>query len=415
MSGVHDLARLRALLGGDELRWLRDRLRERFERGGDATGTVNHGSPSPEERAAVDLLLGRRPTSGSSLRIDIAVLEQRLREARVCDSLRDALEALDGPIRDRRGEREALERAWGRVEAKLDDACAAQQWLRPWWDRVRCEGLLRRLSGGDPEEAERLVDQFVAVVRRLPESGVALPELAAQVTGDAHALDRRAPLGTLAARAAAVLGGAGGLGSGDDWREAWAGAGVICDEVSAPVLTLNLGATEPRGSGLTDRVLSLYRAEGELCALTLRQLVRDPPDFGHLVGRDVFVCENATVAVAVARELGADSAPLLCTAGQLRAASRFLVRRLVEAGARLNVRADFDATGLHIVGALLRLPGTRPWRMGVREYESASGPRLGGGPLPNTPWDPTLRSAMERRGAAVHEESVLELLEQDLR
>ncbi len=414
MAGVHDLERLRSLLGGDDLRWLRQRLRGRFERGDLATGTVNHGSPSPEERAAVDLLFGRRPTSGSSLRIDIAALEQRLRDARLCDTLRDALEALDGPIRDRRAERENLERAWARVEGRLDEACVARPWLTPWWEQVRAEGLLRRLSGGDPAEAQRLADRLVALLHRLPAQGVALPELAAQVTGDAHALDRGAPLGTLAARAAAVLGGAGGLASADDWREAWAGAGVICDEVSAPVLTLNLGALEPRGTGLTDGVLALYRAQGELCALTLRQLVDHPPDLSHLAGRDVFVCENPTVAVAATRRLGAASAPLVCTAGQLRASTRFLLRRIADAGGRLRVRADFDATGLRIVKTVLEHPGAVPWRMGIADYLSCAGAAQASTALPTTPWDSELAEAMAARRTAVHEESLLEQLLSDL-
>ncbi len=414
MSGVQDIDRLRELLGGDDLAWLRHALRRRFERGGDATGTLSRRAATPAEREAADRLFGRRPTGGAEVRVVIAALEARLREARVCDTLRAALEALDGPIRDVRAENEARDRAWARVEGRLEHACAERPWLVPWWDAVRSKGLLRRLTRGDASDADRLVDAFLALLVELPARGASLPELAARITGDAHALDHGAPLGTLAARAVAVMGGVEEYRRPDEWREAWARAGVLCDEVSAPVLTLNLGAVGPQREGLTSRVLALHREAGELCTLTLRQLVRHPPGLAHLEGEDVFVCENPTIAVAAARRLGLHAPPLVCTAGQPRASVRFLLRRLSEAGARLRVRADFDAAGLHIATGLLQVEGAVPWRMGAADYRSATGAPLSPARLPDTPWEPALREAMIRRALAVHEESLLDALIADM-
>ena len=258
----------------------------------------------------------------------------------------------------------------------------------------------------------KLIQDALRVVARFPFSGVCLPELAAGTYGDAHALDRHGSLGLFAVRAAAKLGGFDDWQSADGWRECWAVAGVICDELSAPVLTLNLGS---RGDGLTDRVLAMHAELGEACSLSLRQLVRHRPTFEHLTGRDVFVCENPTVVAVAVERLGTHCAPLICTSGHPRGSARLLVRELTKVGARLRVQADFDIDGLCIAAQTLALPGSLPWRMSTSDYLAMQGgPPLRRGYVPQVEWDAQLSSAMNERGVGVHEETMLDLLLVDL-
>lgn len=404
---VADEARLRQLLGGSELAWLVERARVRLARG-QADGSVTLASATPAQKEAIGRLLGRRASGGTSITVRLADVEAMLRHAGVSNTLAEALEALGGPLIDARAERRSAEAAW----AGLFDAVARDGRPRPWLDELRRTGLLRRLSENDPGAARTLLEHALELERRLPAPGVALAELAAAVTGDSHALDAGAPLGTIAVRLAASTGGITAWEGAEAWREAWTSAGVLCDELSAPVLVLNLPAD---GDRLTDRALRLHAEAGEPYRLTTRQLLREPPTFASLAAaRTVHVCENPTVLAAAANRHARAAAPLVCLEGQPRTAARLLLDRLAAARARLAYHGDFDWPGIRIGNIVMRRHGAVPWRFSSREYRAARGGR----PLEGTPvaalWDADLEAAMIEAGRAVHEEEVLDTLLADL-
>jgi uncharacterized protein (TIGR02679 family) len=408
-----DVDRLRALLGRPEAKWLRERLRGQYERTGKLASRVNLRAPTAAQREFVDALLGRPPTpSGFAVGISTEKLEQILRDATICDNLVEALRLLDGPLRDRKGEAEALARGWESTRATVLERIADRQWLRSWLDDLSLTGVLKRQAKGDPAVALNSIERAFRIIDRFPLAGAWLPALAAEAYGDAHALDKHQDLGLLVVRAAASYGGLDDWQSADGWRECWEAVGVFCDELSAPVLTLNVGGS---GDGLTDRVLTMHAELGEACSLSLRQLVRHRPCLDHLANRQVFVCENPTIVAVAVERLGAACAPLVCTSGQPRGATRLLLREIVGAGGRLRVQADFDIDGLHIAGKSLVLNGARPWRMSVADYDRGqAGPALRRDDVPSAEWSPGLSAAMQTRGVGVHEESLLEQLLHDL-
>ena len=69
-----------------------------------------------------------------------------------------------------------------------------------------------------------------------------------------------------------------------------------------------------------------------------------------------------------AAELGAGSAPLLCTEGQPSAAFHQLADAVVSGGGELRYHGDFDWPGLAIASSVMRRHGARPWRMGAADY-----------------------------------------------
>jgi uncharacterized protein (TIGR02679 family) len=96
-----------------------------------------------------------------------------------------------------------------------------------------------------------------------------------------------------------------------------------------------------------------------------------------------------------------------------------LLRALVESGNRVRYHGDFDWPGVAIAGRVIAL-GALPWRMSATDYRRAVNSldpdhavALSGAEVA-TPWDPALMTAMSTRGLAVHEESVLVDLLQDL-
>ena len=394
------------VLGAPDLAWLVERLRRRLELGRPLYGPLTYAAASPEERAALERLLGRMPRHAGSVTVRPRELEELLQGAGVAASLRAAVEELGGPVSDRAAAAAATSRGWDAVFARAGSRLPSA--LQPWLDGVRATGLLRRLAV-TPDAGGQLLDEVCAVVGRLPAAGVPLAELAAGVTGHAHGLDADRPLGTLAVRAAASLGRIEFADTAEGRRDAWAAVGVLTDELSAPVLVLGLRAG---GASLTGRVLDDHADAGEPLRLTTRMLVRHPPTFSG-VGV-VSVCENPSVVAAAADRLGAGCAPLVCLDGQRKTAARVLLRQLTAVGARLRYHGDFDWGGVRIANVVVRDHGAQPWRFGAADYRMT----VGGTPLHGRPvaalWDEDLAPAMQSAGRAVHEELVIDTLVADL-
>jgi len=412
-------AEIRALLGGDELRPVFRAVRRRVEQGADARSTTVRGL-SPAQRAAAASLLGLRAPPAGSLCIDLDELERQLRSSRLEADLGQVLEALGGPLRDRSAERvatrAAVERMW--EQAASHPTVRDRPALLRWLEHLRARGLLGRAArsaGAEALSEHELLDAALRVVARLPErGGVPLSVLAAEETGDAHALDPDRPLCGLVLRAAAVLVGVEKVPASTVRRRwLWSDVGVVCDALSSDVLALGLRV---EGNPLVCALLGPCADAGEPMRLTLRQLLRGPVSVP--LGTEVFVCENPSVVVAAADRLGARCAPLVCLDGVPSSAAERLLSGLCCSGARLRFHCDFDWGGLRIGGQLVGRYGARPWRFGADDYLHAVARAPGGRSLSGKPaaaaWDRRLPLVMDREGRAVFEEQVVEGLIEDL-
>jgi uncharacterized protein (TIGR02679 family) len=408
-----DAERLGRLLGGDELRWLVDRVRQRIERRLPLDTSVVLQGATPAQRRAVERLLGRPAGHGEAVSVSLLAVEAVVARAGAAPDLRAAVEALTGPIPDRAADRQALDLAWAAAMRPLDAVARARPVLEPWLDWLRATGVLRRVARGDPEIARELAGQAAGVLARLPADGMPISVLANLETGDGHALDPGSPLSALVLPAVARL---GGIPPGDDseWRRtAWSTAGVLCGELTNPVLTLNLP-----GDGLTPagRALACWAEVGQPVHLTARQLVRQPPGLDVLRGRRVHLCENPSIVAEAANRLGPRCAPLVCTSTHPAAAATVLLRALAAAGAELLYHGDFDWPGIVIANGILSRFGARPWRLSADAYRraaAAGGPRLVGRPVAAA-WDAELTAAMRELDVRVEEEGVIDELLADL-
>lgn len=176
------------------------------------------------------------------------------------------------------------------------------------------------------------------------------------------------------------------------------------------MLVLNMPA---EGRGLAEWLAGAARF-GVPFYITLHQLMTLPL---HVTGALVHACENPAVLRRAAAELGAGSAPLLCTEGRPSTAFHQLAGIVISGGGELRYHGDFDWPGLAIASSVMRRHGARPWRMsadylaGVRA--DAEHVRLTGTPQP-TPWDPELREVVAATGRVLYEESVADALITDL-
>lgn len=337
----------------------------------------------------------------------LATVDEILRRSGVSpDGLAAAVIALTGPVILHAEARNREERAWEEAYAPLVSLDAE---LAPWVERIRRDGLVRRLAR-TPEAAAPLVESAVRALRALPASPpTARATFAAQNLSGAHALDEGTPLATLVLSGIRCLTGFPD-GSGAQWRrEAWASAGLLKDDLSSTVLTLNLRGTP---------ALDWMADAGEPAVLTLRSLTRLAPVASVPAAGTVYICENPAVLSAAADTLGPACPPMVCLQGQPSAAALTLLRELSMRGARLLYHGDFDWGGVRIAGALARSVSWRPWRYTAADYRAAvtavtEAPDLPG-PSAATPWDPALAVALAERGVRVEEEAVLDDLLTDL-
>ena len=393
--------RLQRLLGGTALLALRQRLRSRYERGL-AGGVVTLGRLTDVERAALSGILGRRSGQGATMRIDIADLDAALRHAALADSLRDALQLLDGPIIDRSAQQADARAQWEDVRTACGEPRLASLLAEP-----RGLGLLKRVAGTDPLVGARVGAAAARVLAQLPaQPAQARSHLAANLLGDAHGLDPGRPVATLVLaalrrRVADDTDDQLEPDSEETARETWAAAGVMVNELARPVLFLNLPGA--------------LSVAGEPAYLSLRALLRAAPPW-RVAGLPVYVCENPNLVAMAADALGADCAPLVCTDGMPAAAQRTLLEQLGAAGAFLRYHGDFDWPGIAIGNLVMRVFGASPWRFSALDYSAAvvAGGRPLGAAVFAAEWDASLANAMQARGCAIDEESVAAPLLQDL-
>src|SRR5260370_21925593 len=271
--------------------------RRRLEAGHGLDGSPLRVNLTPDERVEVGRLLGT-----TWVRSGRAVGAGAL--ARAVGSLgtdvAELLAATGGPVQNLRADRAAarLQASAERERAAraLVDAGVLAGTAGAWLSR-------RGLPAAGRGELLNLAERCARVWRVLPAPGggrMLLTVLAASALGDPHALDR----GSLVATALLRLLDHEPPDSAETWRRAWDEHGIDCDPVSSRVLVMNLRL---RGDAACVR---LTEAAGpEPLWLTWRSLS------GTFRGKDpeVFVCENPSVLIAAADDLGPPGLPLICT------------------------------------------------------------------------------------------------------
>ena len=413
MSGIRG-GGLDELRGEDWSRVLAKARKSMESSGGALERSIGLNAPTDGERRLVIGITGQyRPETTHRLTVTLADLDAALRRLHGW-GLRDALEALGGPLRDRLADRDREARRIRTADATAaGSALAAKAWYQEWLSALRSDGSITRLVRRDDEvlleQAVRILEFLDARDRGHP---VPLPVLAERFTGDTKALLAGGPLAALVLRALATRSGLDFVPRDRAGQRAlWEASGAIADDLASQVLVLNLRCVD---EDIVSGWLNGAAGSGIPFRLTLQQAVQ----VSAPAADDIYVCENPAVLRVAADELGAGSAALVCTEGVPSAACHAVLGKAAGRGARLHWRADFDWTGLRIVGAAVTRHSARPWRMAAPDYRDAlaAGESTSlTGPEADSPWDPRLASLMASRGRAVMEERLITTLITDLR
>lgn len=350
---------------------------KRYRRDG-ALGT-SRPDLSPEAWERLSRLTGEPP--GRTL--NLAVLDQALLLSRYSVGLEDVLTELNGgPVMIRRQEQERTGRDW---DAAVDGVPhhAWQTLLREGQGGATAlKAEFRRT--GSVTDLVQLISRALTALHEAP----SFPVLAAQVSGDAHALDQERLAGRVFRSALDDLG----------WPP------PERDGVSRTVLCAGLLGT-----------VWLEAALGHCLALPLREVLRLPAI--EVPGQRLYVVENPSVFEALHEAF--PRLPLVCTQGQAGPSVTGLLSRLPPT-TTAYLSCDLDLGGLRIATFVMQAVelNWRPWRMDPESYALAC--RRGSLPLAGellSPAQPLVELAeqMARTGLGAHQENLLPELLEDLR
>ncbi len=402
----------RAWLARPHLNRLWERARDRLTRNGrQVSGTITIGDLNADERYAMGELTGRAP--GPTGRIDLAAVDAALRASPAGIGLLAILEALGGPVEDRRAVRnaQAARRAQVRdtfATAIADSKLALTNWADTLVDDLARAGLLARVDD-PPRTAAHTTAALEELLDRISNNDSSQPllrtVLAARTCGDAHGLDDDRIEMLIVQRGLALATAQPSPRSRAERRSLWDAAGILADDISDTVLLAGIRPTGPGplAAGLRDRAARALPAH-----LTWRDLQTE--DCTCARDTAVYICENPSVISVITR---ADiTAPMVCTSGSPTTLVIAYLDRLAAVGARLSYRGDFDWPGISIANRIVSRYGCDTWCYDADTYlrhAHSRMPALVGTPV-HPIWDDHLSNAMSRRGVALHEEALCDTL-----
>jgi uncharacterized protein (TIGR02679 family) len=383
-------------------------LARRFEDGSSVTQITVRGLDD-DQRASLADLLGRDRLPGPTVRIAMHTLLGALALTGV-EELRKVVEAITGPLGDRRAQRdERRERrtqlwAWCTEQAEGVPLLTCTEGVARWMDLLRQVGV----RGGEHGEVayRHRIGQAMAVLRGLPlHTPNSLAAFADDRLADPHALDRGSLVEGLVLDALAIALGQPRPRDAEAVRQLWERVGLVPDPLSSTVTVLGL---RPSGGDVLADWLRHCADMSEPTVVTLSQLRRWP--LAPLQASEVtYVVENPSLLSHAAAEKWMGS-PIICSSGRPSIAVVTLIRQLSALGSTCRQHADFDATGLGITAWMAERAGTVPWLMTADAYCEAIAVKRQRVPLesavPDTVWDPALGPAMRAAGVAVYEEEL---------
>lgn len=453
----------------------------RYEGLGKVGGTATIARALPEECEAINTFMGWRERPGATIKVPLLQFERELLDSVFACTITKLHEWLIGePLRTKSEKKLLSEQAWQHFfrEIKQEEANLAsviQQWLTGLQGGSIEAGyrMVRELWIQSPKQAqsELLIalrawrTLLLAVAENKPPTR--LPVLAAQVSGNPHALDRSSYAGRLlfqALRFAQAL----RHSVRNNQSESVHGADIIREPDAAE---LDVIASEPQERSAVDslRAREIYREAGVLdddlsslvhlfrphdqasnepYVLTLRQVeaieelpavsafyvVENPAVFSTLVDDSRTGSAGSLSGITTDHTPSAQNHPLLvCTSGPASAAALRLFDRYMQRHdwkGKLYYSGDFDVKGIEIgnVLALRYADAFVPWRFdatsyctGVADYRCVWGKQ--GIPFTEeeqlrlsvlqAEWDANLTSALLQHGQKLFQEQLVAKLVAD--
>lgn len=228
-----------------------------------------------------------------------------------------------------------------------------------------------RLAEEDFGRFKAYADQLAKAVRSLPEKPERLPFFSQRITSNPHSFDVHTELGKMFLHLLAFL--LDGTASRfprttEEVNDLLNEYGIYRDDL------LNFATMSGFFAEGEDGALHpVWKASAESQTVVhypLRALVRLKRIYPRM-GKKVWIVENSGVFSTLLDE--APEAPIICTNGQFKLATWFVLEKLAREGCTFYYSGDFDPEGLGMAERLMdRFPGrVRLWRLSLEDYRKS--------------------------------------------
>ena len=356
-------------------------MKKKYIKYGKLTGKIFLNHLSEAECIAMGNIFGRTLLSGDFV-FFVSELQAALSETRYCGIEVEALveryfeEKIVSNSQKREEKRACNNQFWEVVldeaESRFGEDAEGTQWLKDVREQRKYgyHLIIREREKSSDGIKEVLMEVCGALVYLSQEDrngtgSVRLAVLGAEVTKNPHCFDRQNTAGRLLISALSYIYREEEPAAQEDILALYYKAGIAPDDISSYTTCYGIHFYEG------DREHEAYRhfiGKGEKYVLTLSNLSRlTRADSSR---KKVFMIENQMVFSQVCDEMGGEDYAIVCTSGQLRTASLFLIDLLLKSECKLYYCGDIDPEGIEIADRVLARGNGRilPWRMTAQDY-----------------------------------------------
>lgn len=356
-------------------------MKKKYIKYGKLSGKIFLENLSEAESGALGAVFGRSLLPGD-FAFYVPQLQTALNETKYCGVEVEALvekyfnEKILSNSQKREKKTELNKRFWETLLYEAESRFGKDARGTLWLNEVREQRkygyqlIIREREKSSDGIKEVLMEVCCALTYLLQRDGngkgnIRLAVLGAEITKNPHYFDRQNAAGRLLISALSFAYKAEEPKAQEDVLALYYMAGIMPDDISSYTTCYGIHFYED------DREHEAYRyfiRKGEKYVLTLSNLNRLTRADSNR--KKVFVIENQMVFSQVCEEMGGEEYSVVCTSGQLRTASLFLIDLLLKSGCKLYYCGDIDPEGIEIADRVIaRGPGQIfPWRMTVEDY-----------------------------------------------
>ena len=356
-------------------------MKKKYIKYGKLSGKIFLGDLTEAECRGLGAVFGKSLLPGD-FTFSISQLQAALNETKYCDVKVEALvekyfnEKILSRSQKREEKTELGQRFWEALlreaGSRFGEGAKGTLWLEAVWGQHKYGyQMIMRERERSGDGIKEVLMEVCSALAYLPQGdggekeNVRLAVLGAEITKNPHYFDRQEAAGRLLVSALSFTYKTEEPKAQEDVLALYYMAGISPDDISSSTTCYGIHFYEK------EKEHGAYRCfieKGEKYVLTLSNLSRLTRAESHR--KKVYIIENQMVFSQVCEEMGGEEYSVVCTSGQLRTASLFLVDLLLRSGCRLYYCGDIDPEGIGIADRVLaRGPGQiLPWRMTREDY-----------------------------------------------
>lgn len=345
-------------------------LRKKWESYGKFAGAVKVDNLSEEERKVLGSFLGRF-IAESNIKIKCSEFEEALANSKfknipLIQLLEDYFDEKILTNSEKKDNKENMKReSFERVKKALEEQRVKSR---------NIDSLLERLEKNYKYELEEIVINSLRAVEYLErkKEKIKLAILSNSITSNPHYFDRGSVAGNYLLQLLAILEKIDVPNDSEGVIELYFKYGIEGDTISSFTTAFGIRLYREENE---HRAYSEFIKNGEAYLISLSNLKDITGAKG--VNKKIFVVENQMLFSYLCEVFQDEKVSLICTSGQFKTASLFLIDLLCKSNSEIYYSGDFDGEGIEMAQRILKRGRgkIKLWRYGIADYEKAKSHR----------------------------------------